>query len=275
MAGRLGTLFRSKHIRGVADAYQNIGKNTVELCRNNQPQFDGALRWAQSASNDERRAAFSYVLAAVSLTARPIAPMPKLDRGALTFVRVARLLETLIGTPSGGINQQFAVAACLHAVIDEFAVPGVRVETKNISASDASAGTAADIQVMRGNRVEEAFEVTANPWRTKLATAIQVMRSADLARIHVVASADPGFLSEMSATLSSDNDVSVIDVNALVNTLLALMRKPAREIALIRLYEYLDRYQPDIARVNAYVSLLHEHGLTLGSSATQPASQQL
>src|SRR5438477_12874555 len=41
-----------------------------------------------------------------------------------------------------------------------------------------------------------------------------------------------------------------------IRTMIAIMRKPARQAALMRLYELLDRLQPDIERVNAYVTLL-------------------
>ena len=56
----------------------------------------------------------------------------------------------------------------LDALLYEFGlstVGGLRVVTKNINASDASSGTAADVQIMRANKIEEAFEVSANNWR--------------------------------------------------------------------------------------------------------------
>lgn len=56
-------------------------------------------------------------------------------------------------------------------------------------------------------------------------------------------------------------DVTVIDVDTLLRTLVAVLKKPGREVALVRLYEHLDRKQPDTARVNAFVELLRRHSL--------------
>jgi hypothetical protein len=183
VAQRLGSLFKSTHIKGVADAYQNIAKNTYELCRGNQIDFDDFLRWATSATPEDRKTAFEFVLASVALTARPVQPMPKLNRGELTFYKVVNLLNELLSMPSGGAHQQFAVAAFLHALIEEFGMGGpggLRVETKRLNASDASSKSAGDIQILRGNRVEEAFEITANDWATKIASAASALKDADL-----------------------------------------------------------------------------------------------
>ncbi len=265
VAQRLGSLFKASHIKGVADAYQNIAKNTNELCRGNQADFDDILRWANGVDPSTRAVAFEYVLASVALTARPVQPMPALRRGELTFISVSKLLDELMGIPSNGAHQQFSVAAFLHAVIDEFGMGGpggLRVETKRINASDASSKTAGDIQILRGNRVEEAFEVTANEWSTKLDSARSAVREADLPRAHIIAAVSASFIDDAAKLEATNIDLSVIDVEALLRTLTAVMRKPAREAALMRLHDLLDRYQPDVDRVNAYVDLLRKHGLT-------------
>ena len=262
---RLGLLFKSKHIKGVADAYQNIAKNTDELCRGNQPDFDDVLRWADDATADERQTAFEFVIASVALTARPVQSMPRLNLKDLTFYRVAKLMDELLNIPSAGAHEQFSVAAFIHALIEEFGLggpSGLRVETKRLNASDASSKTAGDIQILRGNRVEEAFEVTANDWATKIDNASRTLKDADLQRAHIVATVGASFLDEANQLGAVDIDVSVIDVSALLRTLIAVMRKPARYAALARLHDYLDRYQPEIGRVNAYVDLLRKHRLT-------------
>jgi hypothetical protein len=58
-------------------------------------------------------------------------------------------------------------------------------------------------------------------------------------------------------------DLTVINVHIYLRTLMAIMRKPARENALVRLYQLLDRSQPDIERTNTYVRLLQNHRLAL------------
>ena len=189
--------------------------------------------------------------------------MPELSRLNLTFSNIVSALDDLLSIPSGGAHEQFAVAAFLEALIDEFGLSGVgalNVKTKNINASDASAGTAADVQIMRGNKVEEAFEVSASGWRDKLQQAIMAARSADLTRVHILSHVED--LQGLAELLGeSTTDVSVIDVKTFLRTLVAVLKKPAREVAMVRLYELLDRNQADPARVNAYVELLRRHSL--------------
>lgn len=264
VAQRLGSLLAARHIKGVMDAYQNIAKNTDEMCRGNQPEFDNILRWANKATLKERKAALDYVVASVSLTARPVASMPDIDRGKLTFYRVVKLFDSLRKVPSGGAHEQFTVAACLSALVDEFGMGGpggLRVETKRINASDASSKTPGDIQLLRANRIEEAFEVSANNWSEKTEMAKRSLRDADLQRIHIIASVGTNMIVEADFLNDFELDLSIIDVDSLVRTLIAVMRKPAREAAIVRLYELLDRYQPDVDRVNAYVNLLKQHKL--------------
>lgn len=263
-AGSIARALAARHIPAVKDAYQNIGKNTANLARGNVPAFDDLLRWMNGAPEAARQSVLGLVAAMVALTARPVRPMPQLARANLTFVNVVSVLDELLGLPSGGAHEQFAVAAFLEALIDEFGLGGVGalgVRTKNINASDASAGTAADVQVLRGNKVEEAFEVSAAGWRDKLDQAILAAKSADLTRVHILSHVEElGGLGELLG--DSTTDVTVIDVKTFLRTLVAVLKKPAREVALVRLYEHLDRKQPDTSRVNAYVELLSHHTLT-------------
>ena len=61
------------------------------------------------------------------------------------------------------------------------------VETKNLNASDKSSRSAGDIQILLGNRVVEALEVTANDWTEKLIGAEKTIRDNDLSRLTIVA----------------------------------------------------------------------------------------
>jgi len=263
-AKRFAIGLKERHIPAVADAYQNIGKNSPNLARGNVSAFDDLLRWMNTAPQGEREMLLTLLAATVALTARPVDPMPSLARADLTFVNVVGLLDALLAIPSGGAHEQFAVAAFVEALIDEFALGGVGglgVRTKNINASDASAGTAADVQVMRGNKIEEAFEVSASDWRGKVTQAIQAARNSDLPRVHILAYVDS--LAGLAKALeSTTTDVTVIDIRVFLRSLVALMKKPAREVALRLLYDHIERKQPEVARVNAYVALLRSHALT-------------
>lgn len=87
------------------------------LTRSNVAEFDRLLHWANGANVADREAALRYACAAVAETARPVRPMPKLNRSALTFSRVVELLHGLLATPSGGTFEQFAVAAFLDILV--------------------------------------------------------------------------------------------------------------------------------------------------------------
>ncbi|WP_397404313.1 hypothetical protein [Phenylobacterium sp.] len=260
-ASRFATALAERHVPVVKDAYQNIGKNNPNLARGNVPAFDRLLRWMNGARAEERVALLTFLLATVSKTARPVLPMPVLARADLTFINVVDFLEDLLSTPSGGAHEQFAVAAFLEALLDEFGVKDLWVKTKNINASDASAGTAADVQIVRGNKIEEAFEVSASDWRTKVTQALQTAKGADLQRVNVLAYGDD-LVGLREALQGATADVSVMDVRSLLRLIAGILRKPAREVALRRLYELLERNQPDIERVNAMVRLLRRHSLT-------------
>ena len=261
-AADLGAFLAARHISGVKDAYQNIGKNNVSLTRGNVPRFDAFLHWATGAEQVEREAALRLACAAVAATARPVLPMPALNRSALTFAGLAGLLNGLLDTPSGGAFEQFAVAALLHTLVDNHGEGRARVETKNLNASDRSAFVAGDVQVATGSRVLEAFEVTANDWRTKLAGASKTIRDNDLSRLHIVASRPEGDRAAVGEALQElAEDVSVLDARQVVEVLSAVLTGPQRADALTRLYEYLDRYQPDTGRVNLLVERLREADL--------------
>lgn len=266
MAQQLGEFLAARHITAVKDAYQNIAKNSDVLTRNNVPAFDRLLVWATGATPEQREAALRLACAVVAATARPVLPMPPVNRSALTFARFVDLLHALLASPSGGAFEQFAIAALLHCVVANHGEGRARVETKNLNASDRSSYAAGDIQLVTGTRVLEAFEVTANDWRTKVGAASKTIRDNDLSRLHIIAARPEADRAAASAELRAlAEDVSVLDARQVVEVLAALLTRPQRAEALTRLYEYLDRYQPDTERVNLFVRKLGEAGLVEGA----------
>lgn len=153
MAQQLGVFFAARHIVAVKDAYQNIAKNSISLTRNNVPAFDRLLVWATGATILEREAALRFACAVVAATARPVLPMPSVNRSTLTFARFSDLLHGLLAAPSGGAFEQFTVAALLQSVVANHGDGRARVETKNLNASDRSSFAAGDVQVVTGTRV--------------------------------------------------------------------------------------------------------------------------
>lgn len=264
-AAQLGLGFGERHIPAVKDAYQNIGKNSTNLARGNLAAFDALLLWRNKADKGQREALLNYVAAVVALSARPVLKMPNLRIASLTFAALAGFLDELLKTPSGGAFEQFSVAAFIDSLLYEFGlggtIGGLRVATKNINASDTSTGAAADIQIMRANKIEEAFEVSANNWRGKISQAKNATKNADLSRVHIIASTlnDDADLTDLE---NAETDISVLDIQSFLRVLIAALRKPSREYALKRLYELIDRNQPNTELTNKFVELLSNRNLT-------------
>lgn len=261
----IGKLLRKLHIRGVVGAYQNIGKNSSTLARGNNPTFDQVLTWGVTADLKQLKLAYRFVAAHVAGTARTVTPRPQLRPAQLTFGRVMQLISALLAEPSGGAHEQYITAALLDAATQQEG-QNLRVETKAMSASDQSSGTAGDIEILQRGRLQEAIEVSAEPWATKLAQAEASLRDSGLQRAHVVAPvgdvADYGNLAS-----TSDKDISILDPAALAATLVALLDRRGREFALLRLYELLDEKLADPALVNSYVARLQQVGLAESPAA--------
>jgi hypothetical protein len=111
--------------------------------------------------------------------------------------------------------------------------------------------------------VVEAFEVTANPYTDKLPGAGRTIRAHDLRALHVLAGIDKPFDEVLRDLLGLTDDVSVLELGSFIAVQVAELTKASRAEALRRLHQYLDRYQPVLARVNAYVELLSRHELTV------------
>jgi hypothetical protein len=189
---------------------------------------------------------------------------PALDKGKLTFANVMLVLDELYKIGSQGAYEQFSIAALLHALVDQAGIPG-RVETKKLNASDKSSSAAGDIQIFSaGTMLLEAYEVTANDWEQKLSGVAQTLKAFDLPRVNIIAKvgSDESWRNTLKTLSKLPEDISVLDIRVFSSSLVAALRKNGREIALHRLYEFLDRYQPDTDKTNAYVAMLIKAGLT-------------
>lgn len=266
-----GEYLSKKHIRAVKDAFQNIGKNTEQLARGNMPDFDSILLWGSDPDRSvgEIQAAFRFCCSKIAANARPILAMPILDRSALTFGRVSELLFRLYATPSSGAYEQFSIAALLHAIVDQQGEASFRVETKNLNASDKSSRSAGDVQILFGNRVVEALEVTANDWTEKLAGVEKTIRDNDLSRLTIVAGGVQAAGDSLFKKLNELSlDLSVLEVKSFAASIVSALTRQSRANALQRLYELLDRYQPKVEVVNRFVLLVEELELSEKSTVS-------
>lgn len=258
----IGGLLAGLHIKGVVGAFMNIGKNSPDLVRGNNQDFDLILEWASGdASVSELAAAYAVVLARVASTARRVEPRPELRLARLTFPNVMALFDEMLAVPSGGAHEQYLTAALLEAALAQEGAGTRRVETKGLSASDRSAKTAGDVEVFERGRLQEGIEVTANRWQEKLEQARRAIGDYGIPRSHIIGAIEGDRPYESLRELAGEADISVIDIRAAVGLLTALLDRGGREFALLRVYDLLDRYLPDPAPVNAYVDLLRKREL--------------
>ena len=266
VAGRLSKRLVAMHIPTVEDAFQNIGKNSENLCRGNFAEFDSLLRWVQTADRGYLRSAFRLACSITASMARPIDPMPELRMERLTFARLTKLYRTLLASGSQGVLEQQVVASLLDAVVQQNCPSNYRVDTKRTTASDQSSGAAGDIQVCTGVRVLEAIEVTAASWQGKLAGASRKIREHDLSRMHIIAPLPDAPELVQSQLDSLSDDVSVLDMASLIAVCVASLIKRYRLHALTRLYELLDRVEGSVELTNRFVGALSDAGLTAVSA---------
>lgn len=259
-------LLPSLNIAGKKDALQTGVKGVPRYIDRANTTWQETLGWASDQSDIEPvERAFRYLAAGMAATSRDVPSMPELDDPKLTFGAVFGLLDWMLGQPSGGSHEQFIFAALLDAyVTGELDEDGV-VETKNINASDASAGTAGDVQHRHRGQVQLAFEVTANDWQSKVKQAAGTMTTHELRRVVILACGVSQLSGdEIDAELPEGEDIVVLDVREEIRSLVGRMGRKWRREALKRLYSLLVTKQSNDALVDAYVGALIERGLTVG-----------
>jgi hypothetical protein len=264
------TLYPRLHIVGSGEALQTGVKGVSRYIDRKNATWKAILEWAADTRNADPdadgiahiEAAFHYLAAGVAATARNLPPMPALDTPKLTFPAVFALLDDMLRQNSAGAHEQFIFAALLEGWREQLGEPGV-VETKNLNASDSSAGTAADVQEKHRGQVTEAYEVTANDYTTKIGQAKNTLRQHDLRRTHIVArDAAKATGEEIADALPSGLDLAVLDVREEVRSILAKLGKPHRRFALERLYTLLVDKQANDQLVQDFVSALAARGFT-------------
>jgi hypothetical protein len=264
VAQAVAELLAEHNIPGRKDALQTIAKGSPNYMGRDREAWNKLLAWASKQRNVEQvRRAWLYLLAGVAETARSLPALPPIDTARLTFPAMAGLLDELLSTPSGGAYEQFVIAALLHAYVEQLGIrKNERVVTKSLNAADASAKAAGDVQHVAGGQVLEAYEVTANDWRTKVAQAIEALRHYDLPRVHIVGAARDVAAQELADALPEPTlDVSVLDIRHEVRSLTHRLLKPARRSAIERLYDHLVFRQPREDLVALLVDALTRRGL--------------
>jgi hypothetical protein len=264
VAQRVAELLNEHDIPGRKDALQTIAKGSPNYMGRDREAWNQLLQWASKRRRvDVVRRAWLYLLAGVAATARTLPPLPRIDTTRLTFPATAALFDELLSTPSNGAHEQFLFAALLEAYIEQLGIrANERVATKSLTAADASASAAGDIQHLAGGQVLEAYEVTANDWDTKIVQAVEVLNRYDLARVHIVGAALEVDAEDIANALPSPAlDVSVLDIRHEVRSLNHRLLKPARRSAIERLYDHLVHRQPREDLVALLVDVVTRRGL--------------
>lgn len=250
-------------IPGTDDAFANIGKNTPNLTRGNQPAWDDLLNWisSQETTVEDLKKALAYLSWLVASTSKRPEGWKALEPNALTFTKVCGLFEDLLARKSGGAYQQFSFTALLRAARELDSDGRLETKTKGIDVSDATAGVVGDVQVWDGEILVESYEVTANRWDTKLAQARKSIESAQIDQVVIVADVGDNTLDEIAAKLPPGYDIAVLDLSNEIRSLVGRLPRSTRGKALEYLHEYLanERARPEL--LEGFASALESHGL--------------
>jgi hypothetical protein len=260
----LGSILYPKlHIAGSPEALQTGVKGTGTYMDRSNETWQAVLRWASEQTDvEEIEAAYLYLATRVADTAKAVPELPPLDTPRLTFARIFVVVDGMLLKPSGGAHEQLIFASLLDAWREQLGLPGV-VETKHVNAADSAAGTAADVQARQGGQVTDAYEVTAEPFTSKVAQAARTLLQHDLKRVQILAKgAAKATAEEIQAAVPEDADLTVLDVREEIRSLLARLDKPHRRVALESLYRFLVDKQPNDSLVKAYVDALVSEGLS-------------
>lgn len=234
--------------------------------RISKPEVGSLLTWATTADMSEIERAFMYLAAKVCSTARDIPAMPEIELPDLTFPRLAMFVEHLLDLPSQGAHAQYLFAGFLDAHI-RATEEGLRVVTKTLFASDGSAKTAGDVQIVRGQAdVKDAFEVSANHWTEKIEQAVSAVRQYDLRSVTIVAEGTPSPYELEEALRSWDlppgAEICVVNLRAEMQSLIRRISSRRMRLEALKItHDHLAHKVSDTTAVNQFVDGLFGIGL--------------
>lgn len=277
-SNELGEVLADLKIPAVKSALQNSTyRHGTTHARIKNPEAARLLEWASQAPLDDVESAFYYLAAKVAATAKNLPPMAPIDKFLLSWDRCTQVVDVLLSTPSQGAYHQFLFAGWLRAWVDSLE-EGARVVTKSLFGSDSSAGTAGDVQVVKGQAdVRAAYEVTANEWDTKLRQAAGVLRAHALQSVTILAGGTPPSPAELRLKMAVENidlppgsEIAVLNVRDEILSLIhRVQNKTLRELAFATAYEYLSgESNPDLLR--QFNDALRQAGVSDNAASETP-----
>jgi len=247
------------------------------------PAVAALVRWisAEGRTLAELKALFDNVAIAVAADAFVVPPLPELDVPAFAFPAFIELVDRLLATQSQGAFEQYLFAALLTQYMETATERRLRVVTKPLFQSDASAGTAGDVDVRAGQNLEAVYEVTANNWRTKLPQAIDALVERDeITSITILAGDSLDEANQLMLELeqralppgvqAARLDIAVLAVKEECRSLAAKLGKRDRSRSITHLYDYLVKFckaKPEL--VSDLIDALDQTGLTVPAPADE------
>lgn len=270
VSNTLGEILAELKIPGVRSALQNSSFRHGFVHERIRGSEGASLhRWAseEGTSIDEVRRAFFYLAALLAETARDIPEMAKVDKFALSFDRCVYVIDELLKVKSNGAYPQFLFAGWLQALI-ESRETNQRVVTKGLYSSDRSAGTAGDVQVIKGQaRVVDAFEVADRSWRDKIDQAVAALNTHGINQVTIVAPGKPPSAAELlgaleGKTLRPSTEVVVLDLRSELISMVRQVSTPVLRLrALEHAYHFLSE-ESDPQLLKDFNRVLNQAGLT-------------
>jgi hypothetical protein len=273
VSDRLRSFLRSNGIEARASAAEtSTFRSGYVPAQVDRPIIREFVHWAsdQNRSLAELEGALSFMVSRIASTARVVPTLPDIDVSRCTFPRSMVVIDALLQKPSQGHYEQYLLGAFLKAVHEQ-RNDRRRVDTKAVSTTDRSAGTAGDIEIRLGQNLEDAIEVSAARWTGKIVQAVSALeRRPELDRIHVVAKDTPvgGELlaelaqSDLPAGVSSQEvDITVQDIRHALLALCAEASRQSRRFAFEELHRLLRRHSSPVELIAHLVGLLEDSGI--------------
>lgn len=216
------------------------GVRTFDLLKDER--FKDFIEAVKDAVEAEQVSIANYFAYKFAESRKITAPLPPLSEDVLTFPRAKVLFYQLLALQTEGHVQQFLIAALLHVFRSK---QNIEVKTHHPHASDKFDNTAGDIEEFAQRKLVRAYEVTMrDDWQNRISAFTQKMHRFQLKKYIIIAnninSSEWNEPTNLALSLHTyGQDLAVVDINDVVNFLLAELTAQELRAAINQTYNYL------------------------------------
>lgn len=222
-----------------------------------ESHFAGWIAAILNAQGEEQKRIADYFASRFAQSRVVLKPLPPVGANVLTFVRAKRLFHTVLEIQSNGYIQQFLIAALLYEFRQN---QGIEVLTHHPNAADKFDNTAGDIEEKAGGQLIRAYEITMRAdWQNRIVDFRKKMDAAGLDKYTIIAcginrDGTWAIPVQMALALNAyERDIAVIDIEDVVNFLVAELTADELRRAVNRIFDYLNN--PKLCGKSEYINV--------------------